>query len=175
MPFLSEEEVTDLHKKIDVLEESRVSLDKLNEGYRKQIKQKETKLRGIIAALVLVSLGLIGVVLAVFVFNPKQSNQVVQQPKIVRDTIYVEKQVFKELVPEIDTNAITYGVQIGAYRKFNASFDTCVQKVVDNNTNYYVLGSFETEVEAEDLKTLLEGLKLKGAVVVKMQHGALVK
>lgn len=183
MPFLSEEEVDELHKKIEALEETNSGLDrtnqelnKTNQAFKEEIQQKATKLRGAVAVCIILLLCLIGAVLTGFVFKGKPVAVETKEPIIVRDTVYIEKSVAtKEITKVAETeDVITYGVQIGAYKKFDATFSSCVHKVTRGSLNFYILGDFLTLSEAKDFKKLLLALDVEDTIIVKMKNGDLL-
>lgn len=176
MPFISDDELDDLNKKIDSLEESRESLDQLNDNYREDLKQKATKIRGFTAACIILSIGLIASVLFGFVFTNSKKPQSTesQKPIIVRDTIYIEKELTDNNYYQEDTASSYYGVQLGVYREYDVDFTSEIQKIYDGDLIYYVFGKFNTYQEADDFRLIIKDLKVKDAVVVKVENGYIV-
>lgn len=198
MPFLSEEEFDQLNKKIDNLEKSQARLNQVEDKYKAEIEEtlegnqvrinqienkyeaeiKETKdkQKGLITTCVLLFLGLVISLLFGFVFTSKKAPVTKVEPQksiIVRDTVYLEKEPIVTNNNINNTNSY-YSVQLAVYGKFDAEFTSEVQKIYHNNLIYYVLGRFATNQEAENFRLILVDLKVKGAVVVKIEDGKLV-
>ena len=174
MPFINEEDLVDLNKKIDDLEERRTKLDQLNDVYLEEIKDKKVKVK-VLVLLSLFFLMAFIVVLLLYAGNKHQTQGLLSDlSNIKKDTIFIEKEKIIEVPQKVTSHAVSFGVQIGGYRNFNVSFDSCIQKFLSNGNYVYVFGNFEKIEQAEYLKLLLEDLEMKGTFVVRMEHGELV-
>ncbi|MDO3693782.1 hypothetical protein QVZ41_02835 [Wenyingzhuangia sp. chi5] len=72
-------------------------------------------------------------------------------------------------------NVISYGVQIGAYKKFDIEFESSIKNIKNNGLSNYVLGDFKTIEEAQEFLKIMKDLSIKDAFVVKMKDGKIVK
>jgi hypothetical protein len=72
-----------------------------------------------------------------------------------------------------------YAVQLGAFKKFNTKLSSDNFSVVHNanykDFNLYTLGVFETQEEAEKLKSVIKQLNFKDAFVGFYKDGERVK
>lgn len=84
-----------------------------------------------------------------------------------------KEEVKQEIVKPV--NVISYGVQIGAYKKFDIEFESSVKNIKNNGLSNYVLGDFKTKKEAQDFLKIMKDLSLKDAFVVKMKDGKIIK
>ncbi|MGY6648964.1 SPOR domain-containing protein [Wenyingzhuangia sp. IMCC45574] len=173
MPFLSEEEVDDLQKKIDSLSANSLALEGTNKKLKEENQEKANKLRTAVAVCIILFLCLVGAL--VFGFGGTVNTTVVaQEPTVIRDTIFIEKKVVEKTIEKPVEDVVTYGVQIGAYKKFKVDFSSCVYRVTKGQLNFYVLGNFPTISEAKSFKKLLKDQNVKDTFIVKMKNGELV-
>ncbi|NJB81511.1 SPOR domain-containing protein [Wenyingzhuangia aestuarii] len=108
---------------------------------------------------------------AIFLIGCSSKQEETSKEKVV--TPVTQKVVEKETTKVVNT--VSYGVQIGAYKKFDAEFTSTVKKVEVNGLQHYVLGNFATVKEANNLQKILMDLGVKDAFVVKLENNKIVK
>ena len=84
-----------------------------------------------------------------------------------------KEEVKQEIVKPV--NVISYGVQIGAYKKFDIEFESSIKNIKNNGLSNYVLGDFKTIEEAQEFLKIMKDLSIKDAFVVKMKGGKIIK
>ncbi|ANW94848.1 hypothetical protein AXE80_00410 [Wenyingzhuangia fucanilytica] len=116
------------------------------------------------------------VICALFVLISVACSTKKEEAPVVKKEVVapVKKEVVK---PEVvkPVNVITYGVQIGAYRKFDVQFDSDIKNIKHNGLSNYVLGNFKTIKEAENLLKIVTDLKIMDAFIVKMKDGEIIE
>lgn len=184
MPFLSDEEVNSLNHQIDNLEQKRSQLDELNNNYLEQLKKQNAKIRALIALCIVLFLLLIAaVVWALFAKKTNKIETVSTPVKKVLPIKKTEKDTAKQVTKEIqlankdaEKEVMTYGVQIGAYRKFDVEFSSGIKKIKNQyGLICYVIGNFSTLEKAQEFQLILKDLKLTEAFVVKIYKGEIVE
>lgn len=95
----------------------------------------------------------------------------------VKETIApvaIEKTAVVRETTEI-LDIVTYGVQIGAYKKFDVQFESSVKNIKNKGLSNYVLGDFKTKKEAENFLKIIKDLSIKDAFVVTIKDGEIIK
>ncbi|MGY5355550.1 hypothetical protein [Wenyingzhuangia sp. IMCC45467] len=94
--------------------------------------------------------------------------------KKTAEPVVVEKtKVVKETLKPV--NVITYGVQIGAYKKYDVDFGSEIKNIKHNGLSNYVFGNFKTQQEAEECLKIMKDLSIKDAFVVTMKDGEIME
>jgi len=177
MPFVEDDDLVALNQKIESLEEKRNRLDELNDVYLTDIDKGKAKIKTYTTVAALLSLALLSTIF-LLIKNFSQKQKVVdQQPKIIRDTIVVEREAILKDPSDQEVNVYkeSYGVQLGTYKEFDVNFSTTVKKILKENSYHYVLGEFLIYEEAQDFILILEDLGVKGAFIVRMEYGEIVE
>lgn len=177
MPFITEDDLLDFHKKIDDLTDKNKKLDELNDSYYKKIKQ------GKLLRLVFVVLS--GVFLLLFVgavayFTTKEPEvktvEVIKEvPVETTSTETPETETdYSEATSETAYKDFYFTVQVGAYREYHQDLEHCLQKFEKNGLSCYVIGQFDDIESSEAYKSEMVQLGLKGAHTVCVSQGELL-
>jgi hypothetical protein len=189
MPILTEQELQDIvNKETEANAKIEEKNQQLSEAYKENDKVRAQR-RGFLAATVIVGILFLALLFTVL-FQPNllELNNGV---KLADDEEVVMKstlQDYQQRIMDLESRTIPtsplelnefYAVQLGAFKKFNTKLSSDNFSVVHNanykDFNLYTLGVFETQEEAEKLKSVIKQLNFKDAFVGFYKDGERVK
>ncbi|RZS92164.1 SPOR domain-containing protein [Aquimarina brevivitae] len=195
MPYLSEEELDELNKKIENSEEKeRITQFEHTKALREE-KEKGEKFK--IATIILGIVALLGVAGTVYFMNFSTPAGMISSKEHKKKVAKLEKKIeeqtqnINELNTALDANAnnpvksgslndkVVYAVQIGAFEDKDLSMysDSFVnfKEIKSGGFNKYAVGNFETLEEAKRFRKEMVSLGFRNAFIASYQNGQRIK
>lgn len=185
MPYITEEDLSELHKNIDFKE---AQSSKLEEQLIivKEDREKEKKDKGVLLgiAIGLLALLILGIVLfftigrtnttqeqeGMYVLSEEEYQQLVNSSN---DTVATTTDVVYE--QESISDQVVYAVQLGAFqdKKISLYSDSFIQfkEVLDDEFYKYTMGAFETLEEAQVFRKEIVRLGFKDTFIASYNNG----